>query len=82
MSDWLRVVDDDELLAEVKRRNIEGKRIAELEAALGPFASMSDSYDDDPAAHVIASKRGTILSVYDLRIAKASILQIVGGHER
>lgn len=46
--------------------------IANLEAALVPFARMSDSYDDEPASHVIASKRGTILSVYDLRLAKAA----------
>ena len=62
---------NDDKFAIISRDEL--SRIAELEAALEPFASMSDSYDDDPAAHVIASKRGTILSVYDLRIAKASI---------
>lgn len=49
------------------------KRTAELEAALAPFARMADSYDDQPAAHVVASRGGTILGVYDLRAAKAAL---------
>ncbi len=50
------------------------RRIFELEAALQPFAAMAESYRDDPAAFVIASKGGTIISVYDLREA-AALLQ-------
>jgi len=49
------------------------ERIAELEAALAPFARASDSYDAKEPAHVIAAEAGAILSVYDLRVAKAAL---------
>ena len=45
--------------------------IERLRAALKPFAVASDSYDGEAPAHVVASKGGAIVSVYDLRIAKA-----------
>lgn len=48
-------------------------RIAELEAALAPFARMAGSYEADPAAHVVASKGGTIISAYDLRDAAVAL---------
>jgi hypothetical protein len=50
------------------------ERIAALEAALKPFAEMAESYEGERAAHVVASKGGTIISVYDLRDA-AALLQ-------
>lgn len=49
------------------------KRVAILEAALRPFADAAESYKNDPAAFVIASNGGTIVSVYNLRDA-ASVL--------
>ena len=45
-------------------------RIVQLEAALEPFARMAESYEDERASFVIASKGGTIVSVYNLREAE------------
>lgn len=58
----------DEMRASIRRKQ---ERIEELEAALKPFARASDSYDAKEPAHVIAAEAGAILSVYDLRAAKA-----------
>jgi hypothetical protein len=44
-------------------------RVAGLEAALRPFAQMAESYADERASLVVASKGGTIVSVYNLRDA-------------
>ncbi len=49
------------------------ERIAELEAALKPFAAMSGSYTHMHGAHVVASRGGTILDVNDLRRAAALV---------
>jgi hypothetical protein len=49
------------------------QRIAELEAALKPFAVMAGSYTDESGAHVPLSKAGAIISVYDLRRAEDAL---------
>lgn len=50
-------------------------RVAELEAALRPFAVLAGSYgNDEPAARVVVSKLGAIVSIGDLRRAA----QLVG----
>lgn len=49
------------------------KRIAELEVALLPFADMAESYEGERASFVVASKGGTIVSVYDLRVAAKAL---------
>lgn len=45
-------------------------RIAELEAALLPFAEMADSYIDEKGSYVPLSKRGAIIQVSDLKTAR------------
>jgi hypothetical protein len=49
------------------------ERIAELEAALKPFAVMAGSYTNESGAHVPLSKAGAIISVYDLRRAEDAL---------
>lgn len=51
------------------------ERIAELEAALRPFAVMAGSYTDESGAHVPLSKAGAIISVYDLRRAEDALTE-------
>lgn len=63
---------DDDTIAELERQ---ARRIAELEAALAPLARLADSYgDSEPSARVVVSKGGAILSICDLRAARALLV--------